>query len=346
MTDKYYDTLGIGLTREELKALKQKDELAQLMTKPKKEKKKDMPKFTTYSSDAIHQADILELPDDKGFHYALVVTDTGTNRTAIEKLKSKTPESVLKGIQKIYNSNGWKEPSYEIQVDSGSEFKGAFKKYFNDKGIRIRASRSGRSNQQAVVESKNRIIGRAIFLRQNARELLTGEPHTEWIDLPEKIQGLINKKLERRPPKLPKIFEIGGDLKKVLDEGTKVRVALDKPQNIAGKEKLGTRFRETDIRFSREPHTIEQKLFTPGKPIRYLVDGKDYKSTPLTRNELMPITGNESKPPQSILQNIMKPKAKPKKQVVKKQTPKKKVIPQNGKRTTRKDYRKLAGIKK
>ena len=45
-----------------------------------------------------HQADLLFLPDDKGYRYLLMVVDMATKRVAGRPLKNKKAANVLKGL--------------------------------------------------------------------------------------------------------------------------------------------------------------------------------------------------------------------------------------------------------
>ena len=84
--------------------LKGKDttELNLLMKKVQKEKgKNQMPTIQIYKKNGYHQADLLFLPSDRGYKYALVVVDTSTKITDAEPLKTKTAITVKKALIKI-----------------------------------------------------------------------------------------------------------------------------------------------------------------------------------------------------------------------------------------------------
>lgn len=51
----------------------------------------------------VHQIDILYLPHDKGYKYALVVVDLYSGLTEAEKLKTRTSQEVIRALTKIYN---------------------------------------------------------------------------------------------------------------------------------------------------------------------------------------------------------------------------------------------------
>jgi hypothetical protein len=94
----YYD--NYGLTGVDSKKLKN-ELLYNLYKKPEKEKGQDMPRFQAYSPDAVHQADLLFLPHDKNYKYALNVVDIATRLMDSEPLKEKTSEAVLDAFKKF-----------------------------------------------------------------------------------------------------------------------------------------------------------------------------------------------------------------------------------------------------
>ena len=87
---KYYTDFGI--TPQKPKLLK-KQLVHNLYVLPKKDKGVNMPHFQKYDPDAVHQADLLFLPHDEGYKYALVVVDVGTRKTDTMPLKSKSSEA-------------------------------------------------------------------------------------------------------------------------------------------------------------------------------------------------------------------------------------------------------------
>ena len=68
-----------GLTKLPRKFLKNQ-EVYNLFTTPLKETHLDMPRFYNFEENDAQQADILFLPHDKQFAYALVITDTATGK--------------------------------------------------------------------------------------------------------------------------------------------------------------------------------------------------------------------------------------------------------------------------
>ena len=61
-----------------------------------------MPHTNNPMLNGSHQADLLFLPEDKGYKYALVVVDIATGKTDIEPLKTKQSKEVLDAMKRIY----------------------------------------------------------------------------------------------------------------------------------------------------------------------------------------------------------------------------------------------------
>ena len=73
-----------------------------LLKVPKREDSINAPHIQNDTKDAIHQADLLFLPDDDGYKYTLVVIDLATSTLDAEPLKNKESKTVGKALKKIY----------------------------------------------------------------------------------------------------------------------------------------------------------------------------------------------------------------------------------------------------
>lgn len=105
---------------------KSKTVVDELYKKPKKEKGKNMPSFSYESDGYEQQADLLYLPNDQGYQYALVVVDQGDRKTDAEPLKDRSSKTVIKALKTIY-ARKIINKGLTIKVDAGSEFNGDFK---------------------------------------------------------------------------------------------------------------------------------------------------------------------------------------------------------------------------
>lgn len=281
-----------------------------LFIKPTKDKGVNAPSYPDFADNFYHQADILFLPDDNGYKYALVVADVGSRLIDARPLKNKTPSAVLDALKNIYNGKILQPVTNVFGIDAGTEFQGAVKNYLEDVlKVQIKVGKPNRHTQQSIVERKNRDIGKKLFMRMVEEELQTEEVSKAWVDFLPSIVDKINKRTKKtrvrqiNKKEAPK-FQCSGDACDMIEQGTKVRVMLDAPVNAHDSSKLNGRFRETDIRWSIKPRTVTKSLIAPGNPPMYLLDlpnGEvDYK-TAYTKNQLQIIPKNEQKPKETAI---------------------------------------------
>jgi len=282
------------------------DMIKNLFRQPKKDKGKNMPKFSANEKDAVHQADLLFMPHDNEYKYILVVVDVYSRLTGAEPLKDKQAKTILKGFQTIYNRDDLDMPQ-RLEVDSGSEFKGEVAKFFRDNGVFVRVAKPRRHRQQGLVESRNKLISKPLLQRQVAQELLTGKSDSQWVeDLPGIIEA-VNEEYEQDPglvtQKVGQPPLIGDD--EILDIGTKVRVQLDEPIDVATKRPLKNGFRSGDIRWHPQIRVIKHIVLRPNTPVMYLLDGNSgamgVEPIGYTRNQLQVLNPQEKAPPKKVL---------------------------------------------
>lgn len=280
-----------------------------LFKPPKPDKGLNAPRFQPIPAGRVHQADLLFLPNDKGFRYALVVVDVGSRMTDAEPLKGKESVNIVKALEKIYKRGVLKKPS-KLEFDDGSEFKGATKKWCDNNGIIVRYAKPARHRQQAIVERRNQIIGVKLFKRMTEQELLTGETSVEWVDdLPNVIDDMNTRAKKMKPPKLTNEYQCEGDSCDILKVGTPVRVALDAPKDTVTGKRLNGKFRSTDVRWELKPRRVMQVSLTPNQPPLYLVnDNNDLldRRQAYTKNQLQVISKNEIQPNSSAIRPINK----------------------------------------
>jgi hypothetical protein len=182
---------------------KKKDQLKNLYKIPKKDKGENAPKFQPVAPGIYQQADLLFLPNDKGYKYALTVIDTGSNQSDAEPLKTKEQTAIIKAFDTIYG-RGYISLPKVMQVDAGKEFGSRVKKWFADQGVSYRVAEVGRHRQQAKVERLNQTIGTLLTKRMSAQELITDKTSRAWVkDLPILIKALNKKKQEDMKKKRP-----------------------------------------------------------------------------------------------------------------------------------------------
>ncbi len=293
----YYKTFGLNVDDEHEYLARQL--LRNLFKIPKKDKGVNRPTFIRGQAGQMAQADLLELPNDNGFEYALVIVDVGTRQVDAEPIGTKAANVVLAAAKRIFQRGIVKLPAVELQVDGGKEFKGAFEKYFDDKGIRIRVAPVGRHRSQGLVEAKNKQIGKAIFVIEHARDLLDNDNNSEWTEELPLIIDEINKKTKATKYKKVKdtdLPECEGDACELLDDGTKVRIQADQPISVHGKP-IGGRFRATDIRWDPKVYEIDRVLLQPAQPPMYVIKGKQ---NVFTKNQLQVVPEIEDLPPATV----------------------------------------------
>jgi len=293
---KYYSTFGVGKKQNAKKDLKD-EKLFNLYQLPKKDKGLNQPHITNFKPWHTQQADILFMPEDDGYKYALVVVDIHTRICDAEPLKSKSADVVKKAFETIYKRKIMKKMPEVMRTDSGSEFKGEVAQYFKSNGVVLSYALPARHRQVAMVEHRNGVIAEALFKRMNAQELLTGEESVEWVeDLP-----VIIKEMNKHAEPQEKFKNVKGqgplaekDSVNMLNVGDKVRVALDYPISVATRKKIGDKFRKTDIRFNPKVQTITRIILKPNSPVLYMVDNN--KRVAYTKNQLQVVPENEKDP--------------------------------------------------
>lgn len=247
---------------------------------PPKEKGEAVPHTNVYHKDSVHQADLLFLPTDKGFRYLLVVVDLHSGATDAEPLKGKDAALVFKALQAIYKRSRMSWPN-RLETDPGSEFKAAFKVGVNANNVYLRYGKANRHRQQATVESRNHTLGEALNLRMSAIEQITGQTSRDWVDFLPILLNEVNKQVavgkegKRKDPadKGPRCGDKKGCT--FIEEGTKVRVKLDGPEDFVTGERLHGKFRAGDIRWDPVVRTVYQILVRPDQPVLYIVTKKN-----------------------------------------------------------------------
>jgi transposase InsO family protein len=261
-----------------------------------KDKGLNQPYFYNPTKNAVHQADTLSLPNDKGFIYALVVIDIATKKVDFTFMRNKDANTVKNAFIKIYTKNNILKFPTRIETDPGTEFKNeTVQQFFKDKSIKMRFGKTGRHRQQGMVERANQTIGSMILLDQLKREIQTKKVKRTWIHLRKQILDEVNNKA--KPTKEKYISPTcEGSSCEILQQGTKVLAPLDEPRDIEGK-KLHGRFRSADQRYNIHIRSVKEVILKPNSPPLYLLDGQfgDLKIEPVayTKNQLLVLSDAE-----------------------------------------------------
>lgn len=262
----------------------------QLYKLPVKDTNGDNPTFDHITPGYIQFADLLYLPNDKGYVYALVVTDQGSRLVDAEPLKDRKVTDILAALKVIFSRKILDKPKV-IVIDNGKEFGKLFTSTLHKFGIGHKAAEPYRSRSVSLVERKNQTIGKIIHKILMQAES-AGYHSSQWTDYLPKIIQKINDKVKEISLQKPKEIklDIKSDIKsesKPLEESItsnpdnkikmfniddEVRVALDVPIDTNG-NKLHGKFRSSDIRWNPKIRTVRRVLLKPGQPIMYILDG-------------------------------------------------------------------------
>ena len=258
------------------------NELKSLYQIPKRETGHQMPHFQVFK-DGYQEADLLFLPHDNKMNYALVVVDIHSRKVDAEPITTKSSDTVVRAFEKIYKRKILDLP-ISITFDSGSEFKGETKHYFEDQDIMVRYAATNRHRQVALVETKNKFIGSTLHKLMALIEIKTKKESRQWTKyLPDVIHS-INQSLP--PPIDTQLSDEPFSDKSnedIITIGSRVRTKLDYPINIVNEKRLHGVFRSSDIRWSRDIKKITNIILKPGFPILYTVDDEKFNRT---RNEI------------------------------------------------------------
>jgi len=295
----FYDNLGI-LDRVP-KSYLQKQILHQILKKP--------PKIPYYNNthwaklpdyEKIQQADLLYLPHDGPYKYALVCVEINDGTTDAVPLVDKTADSVTHAFRILYEKHKILSLPNKIILDSGSEFKGSTAIFFKRSGVVVQYGKPERSKTLGYAEIRNKVIGNYIYRYQYAHELITKKPFTKWTKILPHIINKLNEKYHKKHlPKGDDKIHVQGNDRQVLEVGDKVRVVLDKPRDVFNKKLHGSRFRATDIRYDPTVRTITKVLFIPSHPIMYKVSG--IEDATYVKGELSLVHKDEQLPPDYLL---------------------------------------------
>ena len=269
------------------------------------------PTFDVEFPNAVHQAHLLFLPQDKLprgkkiFKYALTVVDISSRSKAAEPLTSKDSSDVSKAFRKIYRKGPLKWPKI-LQVDPGREFMGELTKEMENHDVRIRRGNVNVHRNQGIVERFNRSLSERLFSFQYSQEinLKSGKRSREWVKrLPEVVSALNHEKTRltgKRPVDAikDKVVEAKsstfsrGKNEKRLDSSVNVRY-LYAPGELEGGGK-----RATDPNWSLKGFNISSSVANKNEPVLYYL--KDGPKRGFVREELMIVPKGTELPPLNL----------------------------------------------
>jgi transposase InsO family protein len=246
-------------------------------------KQQEKGKFRVLKRFGLLQADLIYMPEDKGFKYILTVVDVASRIIDAIPLKGRESQDVVEGFEQIKKHKHIDmDKVTSIYTDPGSEFKNKdVHDYFEKQEIVIRHGMTNRHQQQGVVEYYNHLLTKALGTKMTSQTLDANEHISTWVDDLPKLVAVLNRKENlHENTDISKFFSLptAPADKDILKEGTVVHVRLQQPKNPLTGERLHGTFRNSDLRYERDQTEISRVLLLPGqKNIRYMV--KKYKQT-------------------------------------------------------------------
>lgn len=132
------------------------------------------------------QADLIEMPNDRGMKYGLTVIDTFSKMAFIRPLKTKTGAEVTAAMKSVLDSID--RPVKNLQVDMGKEFYNAHMTRLLQK-YKVNRYSTFSSKKAAIVERFNRTLKKKIYQQFS----LNG--NYKWVNM---IQQLVDEYNETR----------------------------------------------------------------------------------------------------------------------------------------------------
>ena len=165
-----------------------KKELDILLKKPTK-KAKLYNHFNITEPDYMHQADLLFLPTDNGYKYALCLVDVASRYKAARPLKTKLSYEIVDRLHDIYNTDNLMEIPKYLNFDKGGEFNSRLMWEFC-KTNNIKIVYNVPTNHLSFVENFNKELAKKLFRFQQLKELETKEENSEWVG---KLQSVVKQ---------------------------------------------------------------------------------------------------------------------------------------------------------
>lgn len=299
---KLYAKTGSKVSHEAARDFLKDQAVAQVFRRQKNIDKPLRRRWAIDGKNDVHQADLLFLPPDGEYKYALTLVDVGTRYKAAVPLTSKRSSEVADGLQAIYSAESPLKPPKQLVVDPGSEFKGETDALAKSYKTRLRRSAPGYHRGQAVVESFNRQLAQRIFRAHAAKEMAADKqlPMRWAADLPKLVDAMNGEKTRMLgvSPKEAmatgvdvdfKVFEQRFDPRPLLPPGTKVRVLRPRDE----------RKRATDPIWSEQVYDLDRVVVGGFQPNLYYVAGGKLKHG-FALEELQVVT-KAAPPPAKVL---------------------------------------------
>ena len=145
---------------------------------------------------AIHQADILYLPNDKYkkklYKYALNIVDVASRYKGSYQLTTKNSKEVAQAFQWIYGNTLLTYPKTLI-IDDGKEFYGETTKLMEKHDVIIQWGDPSQHRLQGIVQRFNRTLADRLFSYQYHKELGgASKSNREWVSRLQNVVSALN----------------------------------------------------------------------------------------------------------------------------------------------------------
>ena len=250
----------------------------------------------------VHQADLLFLPHDHGYKYALTVVDIASRFKQAEPLKTKTSTEVASAFERIYRKSPLRWPNL-LQVDPGKEFQGAVLTTMKHHNVTIRQGHTELHRDQGIVERFNITLAERLFGYQYAKEFIQEGRSREWVKRLPGVVAALNNEITRvinmkpniaiKKKSIPNVGSANISTQEILGDVT-VRY-LYEPGELEG----GNKARATDPVWSITTHKIATITRSTGRPPIYRLDSTAPQRG-FTREQLQVIPDDTQLPPQGL----------------------------------------------
>lgn len=241
----------------------------------------------------LHQIDLLFLPHDNKYKYALTLVDTASRYKAARPLRTKNSDEVLKNLIDIYDSDKWLDLPDRLNVDKGSEFVNkTMKQFCKDNDIELVINLP--SNHLGFVENMNKELAKLIFERQHKEELRTGEVNRIWVkhlqEDVDKLNNRITSMIKMKPIDAIKLDSVPQPKNNIKPKDTKMNIPLgaivrrllnkDEVLNISTGKTTVEKRRATDPYWSLEMYEVIGQFSLPDSLVMHQIQDSDGKIYP------------------------------------------------------------------
>jgi len=138
--------------------------------------------------DEIWSADLVEMPNDKGFHYILTVIDCFSKYSWTVPLKNKQSQTVINAFKNIIEQS--KRSPNKLWTDAGSEFiNKQFKKFLEENKIEL--YHTNNEGKAVVIERFNRTLKEKMWFK------FTVNGNKQWLNILQDITNQYNHSIHR-----------------------------------------------------------------------------------------------------------------------------------------------------